>query len=227
MLRTNQSLFNFLISSSNYFPIYINKVYQPIAEIISTGSIETRLKLEEINMFNKILVAIDRSTAGRKVFEAAMSLAKTSGANLMLLHVLSSDEQDFPTPTIYSGLEYDPFDSTLIEAYQERWQKFEQEGLEMLRGTAEEATRAGIKAEFTQNLGNPGRTIGDVAQSWSADLIVVGSRGRTGIKEMFLGSVSNYVTHHAPCSVLIVHQPDNLDSQLLESEQQELTSSAA
>jgi nucleotide-binding universal stress UspA family protein len=173
-------------------------------------------------MFNKILVAIDRSAASRKVFEAAMSLAKTSGASLMLLHVLSFEEQDFPTPTIYSGLEYESFNSTLIEAYQERWQKFERKGLEMLRVIAEEASKAGISTEFTQNLGNPGRTICDLAQTWSADLIVVGSRGRTGIKEMLLGSVSNYVTHHAPCSVLIVHQTDNLDPQLLANEQQEL-----
>ena len=72
-------------------------------------------------MFNKILVAIDRSAASMKVFKAAMSLAKTSGADLMLLHVLSSEERDFPTPTIYSGLEYDPFDSSIVEAYQKRW----------------------------------------------------------------------------------------------------------
>ena len=177
-------------------------------------------------MFNKILVAIDRSAASRKVFEAAMFLAKTSGADLMLLHVLSSEERNFPTPTIYSGLEYDPFAPSLVEAYQERWLEFEQQGLEMLRGTAEEAIKAGINAEFTQSMGNPGRIICDLAQTWSADLVVVGSRGRTGLKEIFLGSVSNYVTHHAPCSVLIVHQTDNLDLQTSQH-QQELTSSPA
>ena len=177
-------------------------------------------------MFNKILVAIDRSAASRKVFEAAMSLAKGNGAELRLLHVLSSEERDFPTPTIYSGLEYDPFDPSVVEVYQQRWEKFEREGLEMLKGTAEEATTAGISTEFTQTVGNPGREICDLAQTWSADLVVVGSRGRTGLKEMFLGSVSNYVTHHAPCSVLIVHQTNNRDPQLLANEQ-ELTSSAA
>ena len=59
----------------------------------------------------------------------------------------------------------------------------------MLRGTAQEATEAGISTEFIQILGNPGRAICDLAQTQSADLVVVGSRGRTGIKEMFLGSV--------------------------------------
>ncbi len=43
-----------------------------------------------------------------------------------------------------------------------------------------------------------------MARAWSADLILVGSRGLKGLKEMFLGSVGNYVTHHAPCSALIV-----------------------
>ena len=52
--------------------------------------------------------------------------------------------------------------------------------------------------------GNPGRSICELASTWEADLILVGSRGLKGLKEMFLGSVSNYVTHHAPCSVLIV-----------------------
>ena len=110
----------FLTSSSNYSSIYISKVDRPIAAIILNGFIETRLKIEEIKMFNKISVAIDRSTASRRVFEAAMSLAKASGASLMLLHVLSSEERDFPTPTIYSDLEYNPFDFTFIEAYQ-KW----------------------------------------------------------------------------------------------------------
>ncbi|MEL7079709.1 MAG: universal stress protein, partial [Cyanobacteria bacterium J06582_2] len=69
-----------------------------------------------------------------------------------------------------------------------------------------------IHSEFIQLSGNPGRSICELANTWSADLILVGSRGLKGIKEMFLGSVSNYVTHHAPCSVLIIRTP--LDSEL-------------
>jgi len=47
-------------------------------------------------MFNQILVAIDHSTMSRKVFETGVSLAQTTGASLMLLHVLSSEDQDCP-----------------------------------------------------------------------------------------------------------------------------------
>ncbi|MGF1516635.1 MAG: universal stress protein, partial [Nodosilinea sp.] len=51
---------------------------------------------------------------------------------------------------------------------------------------------------------SPGRVICTLAKTWAADLIVVGSHRRKGLSELFLGSVSNYVMHHAPCSVLVV-----------------------
>ena len=79
-------------------------------------------------MFNKILVAIDGSTTSRKVFKVGLSLAKTTGASLMLLHVLSSEDKDCPKPFIYSGLEYNPSVEPILEAYQEQWQEFERSG---------------------------------------------------------------------------------------------------
>ena len=157
-------------------------------------------------MFNKILVAIDHSTMSRKVFEAGLSLAQTTGASLMLLHVLSPEDKDYPPPFIYSGLEYETSAEPILEAYQEKVQKFEQQELQFLQSLTEEATQAGVETEFTQTSDYPGRSICEQAQTWSADLILVGSRGLTGLKEMFLGSISNYVTHHAPCSVLIVRE---------------------
>ena len=172
-------------------------------------------------MFNKILVAIDHSTMSRKVFETGLSLAKMTGASLMLLHILPSEQQIYPSPFIYYGLEAEPIDESMLNFYQRHWQKLEQEGLELLQSLTEEATQAGVKTEFKQTLGYPGRNICEEAQTWSAELILVGSRGLTGVQEMFLGSVSNYVTHHAPCSVLIVRSdaeevqlPKN-DTQLL------------
>jgi nucleotide-binding universal stress UspA family protein len=54
--------------------------------------------------------------------------------------------------------------------------------------------------------GDPAEVIIEVANEQQADLIVVGSRGLTGIKRFRLGSVSNKVSHHAPCSVMIVRR---------------------
>ncbi len=55
-----------------------------------------------------------------------------------------------------------------------------------------------------QNLGDPGRIICEIARDCDADLIVMGRGNHSGLNEFFLGSVSNYVLHHAPCSVLAV-----------------------
>lgn len=141
-------------------------------------------------MLDKILVAIDVSDASKNAFDTAVFLAQTTDAKLILLHIISPP----------------PDDESLISAYEKSWHKLEQRGREMLRSLAQEATTAGVDVEFTQGFGNPGRTICDFAQTRSVDTILVGSRGLTGAKEMFLGSVSNYVTHHAPCSVLIVRE---------------------
>ncbi|MGK7948905.1 MAG: universal stress protein [Xenococcaceae cyanobacterium] len=164
-------------------------------------------------MFNKILVAIDHSTMSRKVFKAGLSLAKATGASLMLLHVLSSSAKDYPAPFIYYGLEYNPSAAPILEVYQEQLQTWKQEGQKFLSKLAEEAKQAGVKTEFRQAWGEPESYICDLAAFWSAELIIVGSRGLTGVKEMFLGSVSNYVTHHAPCSVLIVRSDAHLNFQ--------------
>lgn len=153
-------------------------------------------------MFHKILVAIDGSEQGQMVFDQALDLATATAASLMLLHVLSSEEKNSPQfPMV--GLEYYPtIANELTEMYQKQWAEYEGQGLKMLRSYAERATAAGVTAEFTQNLGSPGRTICEVARTWEADLIVMGRRGHAGFSELLLGSVSNYVLHHAPCSVL-------------------------
>ncbi len=63
---------------------------------------------------------------------------------------------------------------------------------------------AGIRAVTHAREGDPADAILDVAEELGADLIVVGNKGMTGAKRFLLGSVPNKVSHHAPCSVLIV-----------------------
>jgi nucleotide-binding universal stress UspA family protein len=159
-------------------------------------------------MFNKILVAVDRSDMSLKIFEEALSLAKITSANLMLLHVLSQEEEGSPEALVYPNIDYYPgWNEQSFKLYQEQWEKFKNEGLQMLQSLSAQANTAGVNTEFTQNTGNAGRMICELATVWNADLIIMGRRGRSGIAEFFLGSVSNYVLHHAPCSVQIVHLP--------------------
>ncbi|MBW4487636.1 MAG: universal stress protein [Trichocoleus desertorum ATA4-8-CV12] len=159
-------------------------------------------------MFRRILVAIDHSSISKQAFEQALALAKLTEANLMLLHVLSYEEEGSPRIPVLTGLDSYPgmIRMQALELYQQQWQNYESQGLAMLRSRAQEAADAGVRVEFTQSPGSPGRAICDLAQTWGADLVLVGRRGRSGLSELFLGSVSNYVLHHAPCSVLIAHR---------------------
>ncbi len=164
-------------------------------------------------MFNKILVAIDRSPANQEVFNEALSLAKATKAHLILLHVLSGEEEGSPIMSLYPSvgdhyMHLNPqIGRTANELYHKQWRAFEAEGLDLLRSFAKKAIAAGVETEFSQITGHPSSTICDFAQSCHADTILIGRRGHSGWKEIFLGSVSNYVVHHAPCSVLLVQTP--------------------
>jgi nucleotide-binding universal stress UspA family protein len=68
-----------------------------------------------------------------------------------------------------------------------------------------QATEMGIPTESKCQIGHPGPLIRDLAKDWNADLIVMGRRGLSSFTEVFVGSVSSYIIHHASCSVLIVH----------------------
>ena len=160
-------------------------------------------------MLNKILVALDYSKTSESVFNSALSLAKTTGAELMTMHILGEDEPSYPITPSYTY--YPVLDDYDYDLYRKRYEDYKQRGIKFLQQRNREAKAVGIKSEFIQLTGNPGREICKLANTWSADLILVGSRGLKGLKEMFLGSVSNYVTHHAPCSVLIVRTPFNTE----------------
>ena len=77
--------------------------------------------------------------------------------------------------------------------------------LTQLEEAKEDASIAGVtKVETFARQGDAADAILDVAEEQRSDLIVVGNRGMTGAKRFLLGSVPNKVSHHAPCSVLIV-----------------------
>ncbi len=170
-------------------------------------------------MFHKMLVAIDNSKMSKYVFDEALYLAKSTNACLMLLHVLSPYEQGYPIMPALSSLVYYPkMQDEAVKAYLEEWETYKEQGLERLRSLAAKATALGVSTEFTQTPGTPGYAICDLACSWGADLIIIGRRGRLGLSEAILGSVSNYVTHHACCSVLTVLPQVNTETEILEED---------
>jgi nucleotide-binding universal stress UspA family protein len=75
---------------------------------------------------------------------------------------------------------------------------------ELLAGAAATAQAAGVPVQTLPRPGDPADAILDVAEERDADLIVVGNKGTSGAKRFLLGSVPNKVSHHAPCSVLII-----------------------
>ena len=173
-------------------------------------------------MFHKILVAIDTSDMGQHVFDEAVSLAKTSNANLMLLHVLNPLDEPyyvdpaFAEPTIL----YPEFQDPKNEKYIKEWEKLKKDRSDWLDSQCEKAKNKGLGIEVHQQVGEASRTICDVARNWGADLIIMGRRGRRGLSEFFLGSVSNYVLHHAKCSVLVVQDPVHITNQKVSQTEQ-------
>jgi len=156
--------------------------------------------------FQKVLVALDRSLQAPAVLEQALSEVQASATgSLMLVHALRMDAE-IPTGT-FMGLgtiaDLDTY-GILRRVQQEKIQQERDKSMAWLQTYQQEAIALGILTEITCLIGTPGTGICELAQSWGADLIVLGRRGHQGITEVVMGSVSNYVMHHAPCSVLVV-----------------------
>lgn len=155
-------------------------------------------------MYRHILVAIDNTELSRIVLEHAIALASSLSAKLTLLHVLSSEEGVSPVMPMMPLPDYYPaLASTTLEQYQQEWEAFSARSLAHLAQYRAEAEAAGVQAEHIQKGGRPGETICETAKEVGADLIVLGRRGHSGLSELLMGSVSNYVVHHAKGAVLV------------------------
>ncbi|NJM95414.1 MAG: universal stress protein, partial [Acaryochloridaceae cyanobacterium CSU_5_19] len=114
-------------------------------------------------------------------------------------------------PTIPGTYFYPDFSDLPFENFQKAWENYKEHGLRRLTAASDQAVRVGVLTKIMQRSGSPRLAICDLAKTWHADLILMGSRGRSGLAEAFLGSVSNYVMHHAPCSVMVVRSPQALE----------------
>jgi nucleotide-binding universal stress UspA family protein len=154
-------------------------------------------------IYNKILVALDNSLQAGKVLQTAINLAQESGGELKLLHCLNSSYSNQGMPSIGTIGDIDMY-GTLHNQYQQQLKEEIEKVSSWLEYCCQTASIRSVPATFTHRFGNPGKEICSFAKSWGADVIILGRRGHGGITELFLGSVSNYVLHHAHCSVLVV-----------------------
>ena len=86
-------------------------------------------------------------------------------------------------------------------------QQQEQYHKEVAQKAAKVLTDAGFKATARMELGDPRSVLIEAARREKADLLVIGSHGRSGMAKLLLGSVASHVIGHAPCSVLVVKRP--------------------
>jgi nucleotide-binding universal stress UspA family protein len=144
-------------------------------------------------LFGSIVVGTDGSETAGEAVRQATDLAKAVGARI---HLVSAFE-----PVGNQRLREE---RTQVPDDME-WMVNEREDVEAtLRQAAEQIEEAGVQVETFSRQGDPADAILDVAEEQNADLIIVGNKGMTGAKRFLLGSVPNKVSHHAPCSVMII-----------------------
>ena len=144
-------------------------------------------------MFRCIVVGTDGSDTATQAVRQAIELARAVGARIDLVSAYEpvSDarlrEESIQVPKDLQWM-INPRDD--VQA--------------TLDAAATEIRAAGVEVEVFALQGDPADAILDVAEERGSDLIVIGNKGMTGAKRFLLGSVPNKVSHHAPCSVLII-----------------------
>ena len=149
-------------------------------------------------MIKKILVPIDGSTSADNALDFALDLAGKYSAEVMVTTVFDAPSLSL----IAKGMVYVP---TSTENYLEKLRDFHKK---ILLKALTKAKKFNPKLKTSTKLlqGRPADKIVETAKEGVFDLIVVGSRGLGGIKEFFLGSVSDRVADEASCPVLIVKE---------------------
>jgi nucleotide-binding universal stress UspA family protein len=143
-------------------------------------------------MFESILVGTDGSDAAGVAVARAVAMSAALGARLQIVSAYE------PVPERRLRIER-------VQVPNDVQVNMREEVLALLARARADAEAAGVtRVETFARLGDAADAILDVAEEQGSDLIVVGNKGMTGATRFLLGSVPNKVSHHAPCSVLIV-----------------------
>ena len=149
-----------------------------------------RAAMEQLPHYRRILLATDGSDTAELAGRHAVALARQTGATLAACYVVDS---------------HLAFGAGIYQA--EALRELRQQGERALAAVGELARGAGLEAETEVSEGRPGEVIVGEAERSGADLIMLGSHGQGALEDILLGSVSQYVVHHAHVPVCIVRPP--------------------
>jgi nucleotide-binding universal stress UspA family protein len=141
----------------------------------------------------RILLAVDSSEHSNAAMKSISERPWPAGSTVRVLCVA---QMYTPLPIPEGALNHE-----------EITQSFLKEAQAVLDRATAKLDAHGLTIESLVRQGDPRREILEEAKAWGADLIVVGSHGRTGVERWLLGSVAEHVVRHASCSVEVVRQP--------------------
>lgn len=151
-------------------------------------------------MYQRILIPVDGSETATKAMITALQLARDSGGQVHLVHVVEG-------MTPLAADPYGAYSGEVIEIMR-------QSGSKILEDALEVAKAAGVTAdtELFDNFGERlAEVVADAATRFNADLIVVGTHGRRGLGRMMLGSGAEQIIRLAPVPVLVIRQKEKKD----------------
>jgi nucleotide-binding universal stress UspA family protein len=158
------------------------------------------------SLFERILVPLDGSDHSMHALKNAIQIAKNFDAKVTLINVYSLTQTFVPAPFAMAEgpMGMTPTDSVPSELFSQLADVHRQTGANILANGKERAQAEGIQAETLLKEGHTVEEILRTASEGKYDLIVIGARGLSTIKEILLGSVSHGVVMHANCPVLVV-----------------------
>jgi nucleotide-binding universal stress UspA family protein len=145
----------------------------------------------------RVLLAIDGSECSAAATRAVIAQLRSQHTDVRVVHAVDWEH------LIPISLQFER-GSEVAHAYQTLRDRTARDADALVVCAARQLQDAGFSMSTVVQAGEPRRVILDAAAAWRADLIVVGSHGKTGIDRLLLGSVSEHIARHATCSVEIV-----------------------